>query len=248
MKKSFMYGVGSLTLLLILCSFAWQKKKLTVWMMGDSTMAIKAESKYPETGWGVAFATLFHENVQVNNTAKNGRSTKSFIREGLWDGVQQGLQKGDYLFIQFGHNDEKVDKPGVGVTVHEYKANLALFVQAARAKEAIPVLLTPIARRSFVQGKPTNTHKAYAQGMMELADSLDVLLIDLTKLTGALLAEKGEAESMAYFLHLPEGSTNYPQGIKDNTHLNVEGADAVARLVAEDLRKQHIPLANELKK
>ncbi|MFD2969473.1 rhamnogalacturonan acetylesterase [Sphingobacterium bambusae] len=247
MNRYFIYGVGSL-MLLLLCSFAWQKKKLTVWMMGDSTMAIKAENKYPETGWGVPFATLFNEHVQVNNTAKNGRSTKSFIREGLWDGVQQGLQKGDYLLIQFGHNDEKVDKPNVGVTVDEYKANLALFVQAARAKEAIPILLTPIARRSFVQGKPANTHKAYAEGMMELADSLDVALIDLTQLTGAMLAEKGEAESMAYFLHLPEGSTNYPQGVKDNTHLNVEGADAVARLVAEALSKQHIPLAKELKK
>lgn len=248
MNRNFIYGFGSLMVLFILFGFCRPPEKLTIWMMGDSTMAIKAENKYPETGWGVAFAQLFGDNVLVKNTAKNGRSTKSFIQQGLWDTVKQGLQEGDYLLVQFGHNDEKVNKPNVGVTVDEYKANLTLFVQAARAKKANPILMTPIARRSFRNGKLINTHKAYAHAVMELADSLDVPLIDLTTLTGELLTAKGERRSKDYFLHLPEGSVNYPDGVVDNTHLNVEGAGTIAQLVAAALRRQGIPLAKELKK
>ncbi|PRD46501.1 rhamnogalacturonan acetylesterase [Sphingobacterium haloxyli] len=233
-------------LLVLLCSFMPKSKK-TVWMIGDSTMAIKAPDKFPETGWGVAFAEMFRPDVDVLNKAKNGRSTKSCIREGIWKEVSDGLRGGDYVFIQFGHNDEKVHKPNTGTTIEEYKANLSLFVTEARSKGAEPILLTPIARRAFEDGKLVDTHGAYPDAVRKVADSLHVPLIDLTQQTSELLTELGEEKSASLFLHLPEGHINYPKGVIDNTHLNERGAEAVAHLVALDLEQQHIPLAKDLK-
>lgn len=217
-------------------------------MMGDSTMAIKAADKSPETGWGVPFAKLFKEHVAVVNAAKNGRSTKSFIRQGLWDEVYRGVQPGDYVLIQFGHNDEKIDKPNTGVTIDEYKKNLSLFVEAVRKKSATPILLSPIARRAFVDGKLQDTHKNYPQAAQKVADSLQVAFVDLTKLSTDLLMREGDLKSRALFLHLPKGSPNYPDGVIDNTHLNDKGAAAIAALVTKELRSQGHPLAKELKK
>ncbi|WP_437919475.1 rhamnogalacturonan acetylesterase [Sphingobacterium sp. LRF_L2] len=239
-------GASGLLLVMILCSFCW-KARTTVWMMGDSTMAIKAKDKFPETGWGVAFATKFNDDVEVINKAKNGRSTKSFINEGIWSQVYEGVKEGDYVFIQFGHNDEKIEKPAVGTTIDEYKANLVKFVSSVREKKATPILLTPIARRSFVNGQLEQTHKGYPAAVKEVADSLQVTFIDLTKQTSDLLVKEGEEHSVALFLHLAEGHANYSKGVKDNTHLNDYGAEVVANLVVDDIRVQKLPLAKYLK-
>lgn len=247
MNKRVLGALSSLLLLFILCSFMWPQQKLTIWMMGDSTMAIKAENKYPETGWGVPFAQQFKDYVTVVNTAKNGRSSKSFIREGLWDKVYQGAQPGDYVFIQFGHNDEKVDKPNVGSSIDEYKANLSLFVTSLRAKKVIPVLLTPIARRLFSGDSLQDTHKGYPKAVKAVADSLHVPLIDLTQLSSALLQKQGKDQSVGLFLHLAAGAPNYPNGVTDNTHLNTVGAQAISDLVVQDIRRQQLPLRNDLK-
>src|SRR5690606_5553070 len=106
MNKYILTSTGGILLLVLFCSLILERKQ-TVWMIGDSTMAIKAPEKFPETGWGVAFAEMFRSDVNVINKAKNGRSTKSCIREGIWKEVSDGLRQGDYVFIQFGHNDEK---------------------------------------------------------------------------------------------------------------------------------------------
>jgi lysophospholipase L1-like esterase len=237
----------SLFIAVTLCSFLPQSKKMNIWMMGDSTMSIKAKDKYPETGWGVPFAKLFKSHVTIHNRAKNGRSTKSFIHEGLWADIYQELQEGDYVFIQFGHNDEKVDKPKTGPSIDEYKSNLSLFVEKVRAKKATPILLSPIARRSFVEGKLVDTHGEYPNAAQQVADSLNVAFIDMTTKTFQLLQEKGEQKSIALFLHLPPNSTNYPNGVVDNTHLNNHGATVIAKMVAKALKNQKIPLASELK-
>lgn len=242
--KITLFGVA---VALILSSFLPQPKKINIWMMGDSTMSIKAKDKFPETGWGVPFSTLFKEHVAVHNLARNGRSTKSFIHEGLWNTVHEGLGEGDYVFIQFGHNDEKIDKPNTGTSISEYKSNLSLFVEKVRSKNATPVLLTPIARRSFKEGKLVDTHGEYPDAVRRVADSLQVTLIDMTKETSKLLSKKGEKKSVEFFLHLPPNSENYPNGVVDNTHLNTHGAQVIADLVVKSLKKQRIPLVRDLK-
>src|SRR5690606_25873232 len=103
-----------------------------------------------------------------------------------------------------------------------------------RSKKATPILLTPIARRAFEGGKLIDTHGAYPDAVSRVADSLDVPLIDLTRQTSALLTEMGEEKSISWFLHLPEGHTNYPKGVVDNTHLNEHGAKTIADLVVQD--------------
>jgi len=219
----------------------------TIWMMGDSTMAIKDTSKFPETGWGMAFATLFKNTVQVKNMAKNGRSTRSFINEKRWAEINEHMKAGDYLFIQFGHNDEKINKPQVGTSISTYQANLTLFVKSALAKGVHPVLLTPIARRHFENGQLIETHLGYPDAVRHVADSLQVPLIDLTKQTHALLGRMGEQGSKSLFLHVAPGHPHYPKGVEDNTHLNPKGALVIAKLAAKEMRKLHLALAKDLK-
>ncbi|GEP97418.1 rhamnogalacturonan acetylesterase [Chitinophaga cymbidii] len=223
------------------------KKKLTIWMIGDSTMSVKRPEAYPETGWGMALGAFFRDNVQIENRALNGRSTLSFIREGRWQPVMDGLHKGDYVLIQFGHNDEKIDKKGVGVMLPEYKANLARFVTEARSRKAIPVLLTSIARRHFENGVLLNTHKGYPDAMRAVADSLKVPLIDMEKKTMALLTALGDERSIPLFLHVAPGHEHYPNGKKDDTHLSPEGARAVAALAVEGMKENKLPLTKYLR-
>ncbi|MEH6306661.1 rhamnogalacturonan acetylesterase [Olivibacter sp. CPCC 100613] len=232
---------------LIFCAFTFKDEKITVWMMGDSTMAIKDPNKYPETGWGVPFATLFKSNVKVENRAKNGRSTRSFINEGRWQEIYDQLKTGDYLFIQFGHNDEKLDKPKVGTDIRTFKANLCMFIAKAREKGAKPILLSAIARRHFEQGVLVDTHKGYPAATHAVADSLKVPFIDLTEKTNDLLTGLGEQKSVTLFLHLKPGHKNYPEGVIDNTHLNRAGAMAVAKLAVEGMKELRLDLVKELK-
>lgn len=223
------------------------KKQLTIWMIGDSTMSVKAPDKSPETGWGMALGGFFGEDVRIENRAMNGRSTLSFIRENRWQPIVDDLQKGDYVLIQFGHNDEKVDKKGVGTSLEEYKANLAKFVTEARRRKAIPVLLTSIARRHFINGVLQYTHKGYPDAMRALADSMHVPLIDLEKKSMQLLTALGDEGSVHLFLHVPPGHEHYPEGVKDNTHLSPEGAGAIAKLAVESMREKKLGLTKYLR-
>lgn len=229
--------------LILVFAFVPPEKSVRVWMIGDSTMAIKQEAKKPETGWGEPFASLLEaRGFSVTNLAANGRSTKSFIHEGRWDKVKLDAKPGDYVFIQFGHNDEKIDKPGVGTRIEEYKKNLELFISESRAKGAIPVLLTPIARRKFVRGELIDTHGGYPATMKAVAESAKVLLIDMTTVTSNILADLGEEASKSLFLHVDSGHVNYPNGAKDNTHLNNSGAETIAKAVLKELEKVDSPL------
>ena len=125
-----------------------QRRPVAIFLAGDSTMAPKQADKRPETGWGEKLEAHFKDGtVKVENRAMNGRSTTSFIAEGRWQAIVDALQKGDYAFIQFGHNDQKKDKPGVYASPEDYKANLARFIAEARAKGATPVLMTSVSRR-----------------------------------------------------------------------------------------------------
>ncbi len=200
----------------------------TVHYIGDSTVARNNIHSYPQTGMSQALSLYLKEAVTVRSYAKNGRSTKSFLDEGRFVAVEAAMEPGDFLFIQFGHNDEKDDPARHTDPDTTFQDNLRLFIRAARRKGAYPVLLTPIARRLFdEQGifRP-GSHGAYPDAMRALAKAENVPLIDLTEMTERFLAQFGDEPSKPLFM--------FP---KDNTHLKPEGAVKMAGFVAEGLRQ-----------
>ncbi|WP_421942060.1 rhamnogalacturonan acetylesterase [Pedobacter sp.] len=246
MKKYF-YPFLAFFVLILLLSFTVVQKKTTVYIIGDSTAANKEAKAYPETGWGMALQSFFKSDVIVDNRALNGRSTKSFRAEKRWDPIMEKLEAGDYVFIEFGHNDEKVDKPKVGVSLTEFKVNLINYVKEARSKKAIPVLLTPIARRNFKNGVLIDTHGDYPRMTREVADSLKVPLIDMLAKTESLLSRLGDVPSVKLFNYVDSGDVNYPKGKKDDTHLSPEGAKQIAGLVVKGIKERKLGIAKNLK-
>lgn len=212
---------------------AFGQGPVTVHMAGDSTMAPKAESSRPETGWGEAFGKLLDPvRFVTDNRAVNGRSTKSFIAEGRWQALLDATMPGDWVFVQFGHNDEKETGPDQYAPLADYRRNLQRFVTEVRAKHATPVLLTPVMRRRFDEnGQFFDTHGEYPEVVRQVAAELGVDLIDLHALTGKLLRAQGPEASRSLFLMLKPGEhPNYPTGVEDNTHFSPAGARAVAGL------------------
>lgn len=209
-----------------------------IYLIGDSTMSQKILSKYPETGWGMAFPQFLQEGVAVKNFAKNGRSTRTFIEEGLWTEVLSQLNQGDILFIQFGHNDQSETKPDRYTPPLAYQQNLKRFVVECREKGAFPILLTPVSRRKFdSNGKQLETHGKYPELVSKVAVSLGVPLIDLNALSINLYQNMGEEASKLLFLHLDKGEhPNYPDGLIDNTHFSEYGARMIAQLVWKELK------------
>jgi lysophospholipase L1-like esterase len=225
------------------------KKKIRVCLIGDSTMSVKQTTAYPETGWGMPFVYFFDSTVAIDNRAKNGRSTRTFISENLWQPVADGLQPGDYVFIQFGHNDESPEKTDRYTTPEQYRANITRFVNETRTKKANPVLLTPVSRRKFVNGKAVETHQVYSALVRLLAKELKVPLIDLDKKSMELYQQLGEETSKLLFLQLQPGEhPNYPAGKTDNTHFNELGARLIAQIVLKELQSIDLDLKNHIVK
>ena len=157
------------------------------------------------------------------------------------------LNSGDYVFIQFGHNDEVPSKVGRYTTPEEFQANLRGYVIDTRKKGALPVLLTPVSRRSFENGELVDTHEHYAQLVREVAQSNDVPLIDMTTLSMELVRNLGETESKWLYHHLDAGEhPNYPQGKSDDTHFNELGARKMAQLVLDGIRELNLELKNHI--
>ena len=233
---------------LLLMAFAVPRKNITVWLIGDSTMANKEAKAFPETGWGMPFSRMFDNTVTVENRAKNGRSTKSFKEEGLWKDVIENVQEGDYVFIQFGHNDEVKEKVGRYTTPDEFKANLTQYVTETRKKKGIPILLTPVARRKFDSlGKIVQTHLEYSALVRTVAKELKVPLIDLDKKSQELLQSLGPEHSKDLFLHLKPGQhPNYPDGKTDDTHFSEEGATQMANLVTTEMIGLRLDLVDRI--
>lgn len=253
--------------LLLLSAFTMDKpRKFTVFLIGDSTMADKSlAGNNPERGWGMMLQGFFTENVTVDNHAKNGRSSKSFINEGRWDAVLKKIQKGDYVFIEFGHNDEKPKETlhtDPGTTFDE---NLRKFVRETREKGGIPILFNSIVRRYFpphaseenmmsartdkpgaaqvkdsVEGDVlVDTHGAYLDSPKNVAREMNVPFIDLNLLTRQLVAKYGREGSKKLWQHIPAGVYEAcPKGRVDNTHLCVLGARLVAGLAIDAVAKQ----------
>jgi lysophospholipase L1-like esterase len=240
-----------LAFLLLAPATALANEPVTVFLAGDSTMAPKLETKRPETGWGEQLQKRFDEKrVRVDNHAANGRSTKTFISEGRWQALIDKVREGDYVLIQFGHNDQAKDKGERYTPPDDFRHNLERFVAEVRAKKATPVLLTPVMRRRFdKEGKFYDVHGEYPDLTRRVAAEQKVALVDMHRLSEKVLVKYGPEESRKLFLQLKEGENpNYPKGVEDNTHFSPLGADIMAALAVDAFREQKLGLAKLLKK
>jgi lysophospholipase L1-like esterase len=223
------------------------KKKITIWLIGDSTMSIKETKAYPETGWGMPFVYFWDSTVAVDNRAMNGRSTRTFFEEKRWDPVVNNMQEGDYVFIQFGHNDEVPTKKSY-VAEADFKFNLIKYITDTRNKKGNPVLLTPVARRKFDStGHIQETHAVYAQIVRDVAKENNVPLIDLSELSKAYYQQLGPEVSKYLFNYLIAGEhPNYPEGKQDDTHFSELGARKIAEIVLAEIKKLLPELADRI--
>lgn len=229
-----------------------QKNRITVYLAGDSTVSSYESTLAPRMGWGQVFGLYFDEKIVVKNEASSGRSSKSFIDEGRLEAILDQIEQGDYLFIQFGHNDEKMEDPArYTEPFSTYKSYLKQYIDGARAKKAIPVLVTPVERRRFTEeGIARDSHGEYPAAMKELAHEENVPVIDLTAKSKALFQELGPEGTKEVFLWLDAGEhANYPQGAQDNTHFQEAGAGKIAGLVLEGIKElKLVPLRNHILK
>ena len=240
--------VGGL-LLVLLAGFAWAPRPVHVFVAGDSTAAEKRADRRPETGWAESLQSYFDpDDVRVVNLARNGRSTRTFIEEGRWASLLEEVRPGDFVLIQFGHNDQSESKPDRYTPPDGFQANLRRFVQDVRALEATPVLMTPVVRRRFDEGGQFyDVHGVYPDLARAVAEETGTPLVDMHRASEAVLQEVGEEGSKALFMLLAPGEhPNYPGGLDDNTHFSPRGAAVVARLAADGLRDAGLPLAEHL--
>ena len=227
-----------------------EKKKIKIFLAGDSTIAIKDTKAFPETGWGMPFVQFWDSTVTVVNKAKNGRSSKTFLSEGLWKSIMDDAKEGDYVIIQFGHNDESIEKKERYATPDTFKMNLNRFIKETKERKATPILLTPVSRRKFDKdGKAVATHEQYAALVREVAKETGVLFIDLDEKSKALYQQFGPEYSKLLFLQLQPGEhPNYPEGKNDNTHFNELGARLIAQLVLAEIKNLKLELAERIVK
>lgn len=236
--------------LLFICGFAPDRAVIQIFLIGDSTMANKAPGDAPETGWGMVLQEYFNPDaVRVKNHAVNGRSTKSFIAEGRWAAVLKDIQPGDYVFIQFGHNDSKsLDTSRYAAANTDYRKNLIRFISETREKKGIPILLSPVMRRKFNdQGKFEDTHGDYPAAVKSVAREYKTPFIDLHEKSRKVIEDLGIEKSKSLFLHLEPGFySKFPKGIVDNTHFSGYGARVMAGLVAKSILELQSDLSKHL--
>jgi lysophospholipase L1-like esterase len=208
---------------------ALAQRPIKIAIIGDSTVAEYPEEQ-PTRGWGHYIPDYFQPNVIFVNLAKNGRSTKTFLSEGLWSKTL--AEKPDFILIQFGHNDShESSKPEATNAATDYKTNLRMFIDEARAVGAKPILITPMHRRT-----KKDTLQPYADAMKQVATEKRVSLIDLHAMSGKLYAQLG-----------PEGAADLASDSKDQTHFNEKGARAMAKLVMTELPQCDPTLAAAVK-
>lgn len=224
-----------------------EKKKIKIFLVGDSTIAIKDPKAFPETGWGMPFVYFWDSTVTVDNRAMNGRSTRTFMEEKRWDPVVNEMQEGDYVFIQFGHNDEVPSKKSY-TPEKDFKANLIKYVADTRNKKGNPVLITPVARRKFDStGNIMETHAVYAQIVRDVAKENNVPLIDLSEKSKALFQQLGTETSKYLLNYLSPGEhPNYPEGKQDDTHFSELGARKMAEIVLTEIKNLKLELAERI--
>ncbi len=244
MKKRIIgFLLAIISLSIVSCS-----KSPVLYLVGDSTCATKDPKKFPETGWGQVLPEYFSPDLKIENHAQNGRSTRSFIYEGRWDSVMSKLNAGDYVVVQFGHNDGVESKHTRWCTLEEYRYNLTKFIKEVQSKGAEIILCTSIERRKFDStGVLTDTHGEYPGVVRELAEEYNLTLIDMQKKSNTLINGYGEEKSKDLFLHLEPGEyENFPDGRTDDTHFSELGAKQMAGLFVEGIKEQNHELAKYL--
>jgi len=212
----------------------------TIYLAGDSTVQNYNSSYYPQTGWGQVISDYFTSDVDFVNKAIGGRSSKNFVEQGRLDEILNVIQTGDYLFIQFGHNDATIgnsDRYAAPYTT--YKEYLAKYIDGARAKGAIPVLITPVARLNYKNNTYVNDFPDYCTAMKQVADEKDCLIIDM--MTKCLNYYKTLDYNKVYTFYLVSyNGTDY-------THFTETGAREVAKLVAQGVKEIDIPISGFVK-
>jgi lysophospholipase L1-like esterase len=212
------------------------EKPITVFICGNST--VTDQDNEPWCGWGQMIPRFFGQGVSFANYAESGESANSFIAAGRLEKLLTQAKAGDYLFVEFGHNDQKQTGEGVGPWL-SFTENLKIFISEARKRGIYPVLLTPVQRRNFdANGKIVNTHGEYPDAVRKLAGDENVPLIDLHQMTKIMYEAWGEKTSAGAFVHYPAGTfPGQNEELKDNSHFNAFGGYEVARCVVEGIRQ-----------
>ena len=258
------HTVNFLLLALLALLLSASKSKTTIFMIGDSTMANKPyDNEKPERGWGMVLQGFFTDDIVVDNHAVNGRSSKSFIDEGRWKAVTDLIKPGDYVFIQFGHNDEKPKADRHTDPGSTFDANLERFVRETREHGGIPVLFNAVVRRNFLVQEEKNdddeqlrntvysgkekkegdvlvdTHGDYIIAPRNVAAATGTPFVDANRVTHDL--EQGLGREASKKLHMwfkPGENPSIPNGREDNTHYSVYGAHVVAGLLVDEIARQ----------
>ncbi len=231
-------------------AFTMPNKKIRIWLIGDSTVCTQPKDRSPVTGWGTPFEDFWDSTVTVLNHARGGRSTRTFISEGRWKNVADSLEEGDYVLMQFGHNDEAKEPQYKEryTPVPDYKTNLIKFITETRNKKANPVLVTPVTRLVFdANGNIKETHKEYSAAVWEVGKAYNVPVIDLDERSRELVQKLGPETSKMLYMQLDTlEHPHYPLGRKDNTHFNEYGARKMAQLVLAEIRTLKLTLADRI--
>lgn len=217
---------------------------------GDSTAADYTPNRYPQMGWGQVLKCSLSGEVDVVNAARGGRSIKSFVAEGLFSDMIKQVSPGDTVLIQFGHNDASAGRPDRYTDPEgDYRELLRAYVAIVRGRRAVPVLITPVARRNWRNGRVQDSFPRYSAAVRAVARDTGAPLVDLTASSMALVQSLGEEPSKRYFLHYTAADrvAPYPQGVTDDTHFSELGARAMAALVAEGLKAAGVPVASQVR-
>ncbi|MBB3109811.1 lysophospholipase L1-like esterase [Paenibacillus phyllosphaerae] len=218
------------------------EEPFTIYIAGDSTVTDQPADGYPYAGWGQMLGAALKADAAISNHAISGRSSKSFIGEGRLQTILAELRASDMLLIQFGHNDQKLDEPRRTEPFTTYKEHLMAYIDGARSRGALPILVTPVHRRYYDGDQLVDTHGDYIVAMKELAEEEGVLLVDLAAKSKALFEQLGPEGTKSVFMWGAPGEfLNFPGGVADNTHFQERGAIALAQLVAEGLKELRIP-------
>lgn len=218
----------------------------TLFLCGNSTVV--DQDYEPWASWGQMIPCFFNENVAVANYAESGLAADSFIAQNRLKKLLTQIKPGDYVFVEFGHNDQKQKGPGKGA-YYSFAFNMKKFIDEAKAKGAIPVFITPTRRRAFdANGKLTDTHLDFPQATRDIAAREGIGLIELQEMTRSLYEALGVDGSTKLFVHYPANTfKGQPNELKDNTHFNTYGAYEVAKCVVEGMKKLGLPFLVNLR-
>ncbi len=247
----------NILLLVVSMTVMAKGKQITIWMIGDSITQTYKPQSAPITGIGQVLPEYCKPGVKIENRAVSGTSTKSFQDKGYWKPVAEGMRKGDYLLIIFGHNDQKKDPARYTDPQTTYRENLKKFIKAARDKGAHPILVTSMCRRLFTsEGALRRSLGEYPKYCRITAQEENVPLIDLNNISFEKISKMSHEKSKKLYNHVPKNSKypywnqkskNNPEGHIDNSHLNFTGAKIVAGWLVDDAKRQKLEIAELFK-